>query len=232
MKRTAAPLLAAACLSAATLFAGGCQSSLYDENAQFHKQNRDLQAAYSRTQEELKGRPTDAQLASLNGQVAERDAAIADRDALINDLRGKLNAPSSAGGPAIPGMSDVDIIYDKNKREMTMRVPGDVVFASGSTSINKGSEATLTRIADVIKKDYPDKQVRVVGHTDADPIKKTAKLYDDNRDLSLKRAYAVTKFLESKGVDPADLATVGRGQYEPLGANKKQNRRVEIVVVM
>ena len=232
MKRPLALSLAAACLSAAALSAGGCQSSLYDENAQFHKQNRDLQAALNRKQDELKTRPTEAELASMNDQIAQRDAAIAERDALINDLRGKLNAPAAAGGPSIPGMSDVDVSYDPNRREMTMRVPGDVVFASGSTSINKGSEATLGRIADVIKKEYGTKEVRVAGHTDADPIKKTAKLYDDNRDLSLKRAYAVTKFLETKGVDPAHLATVGYGQYQPRGASKKDNRRVEIVVVM
>ena len=232
MKRPLALSLAAACLSAAALSAGGCQSSMYDENAQFHKQNRDLQAALNNKQSELQSRPTEAELASLNDQVAQRDAAIAERDALINDLRAKLNAPAAAGGPAIPGMSDVDVTYDPAKRELNMRVPGDVVFASGSTSINKGSEATLGRIADVIKKDYAAKQVRVEGHTDADPIKKTAKLYDDNRDLSIKRAYAVTKFLEAKGVQPAHLATVGYGQYQPRGTTKKDNRRVEIVVLM
>ena len=217
---------------AAALMLGGCRNAMHEENVGLHDQNRDLQAALNRRGDELKSRPTEAELASLNDQVAQRDAAIAERDQLINDLRSKLNAPSAAGGPAIPGMSDVDVSYDPAKRELNMRVPGDVVFASGSTSINKGSEATLGRIADVIKKDYAAKQVRVEGHTDADPIKKTAKLYDDNRDLSIKRAYAVTKFLETKGVQPAHLATVGYGQYQPRGGNKKDNRRVEIVVLM
>ena len=115
---------------------------------------------------------------------------------------------------------------------MTMRVPGDVVFASGSTTINKGSEATLTRIADVLKSEYGGRKIRVEGHTDADPINKTAKLFNDNRDLSLKRAYAVTQFLEQKGVSPATMATVGHGPHQPRGANKKDNRRVEIVVVL
>ena len=229
MRPPIAPVLT---LAAAALLLGGCRNSMYEENAALHDQNRAQQAMIDQKQTELQGRPTDAELASLNDQVAQRDAAIAERDKLINDLRGKLNAPDAQSGKTIAGMDGVDVSYDAGRREMTMRVPGDVVFASGSTSINKGSEATLTRIADVIKKDYKGKQVRVVGHTDADPIKRTAKLYDDNRDLSIKRAYAVTKFLEQKGVDPADLATVGRGQYDPLGKDKKNNRRVEIVVVM
>ena len=230
MTRRPLTAVAALGLTAASLLAGGCRNSMYEENAGLHKQNRDIQAALAAKRDELNGRPTDADLASLNQEVAQRDAAIAERDALINDLRGKLNAPSTPGGPAIEGMAGVDISYDAARGEMTMRVPGDVVFASGSTAINKGAESTLTRIADVLKKDYATKKVRVEGHTDADPIKKTAKLYNDNRDLSLQRAYAVTKFLEGKGVDPGHLATAGYGEHQPRG-NKKDSRRVEIVVV-
>jgi flagellar motor protein MotB len=114
---------------------------------------------------------------------------------------------------------------------LTMDIAGDVLFASGSTKLNKSAEDTLARIADVLKNDYSANAIRVEGHTDSDPITKTKNLYADNRDLSLQRAYSVTKFLESKGLPPAKIETVGHGEHKPAGSNKAQNRRVVITVV-
>lgn len=218
-------LAALGLIPASLLAAGGCQSSMYDENAALHAQNRQLQNEYSATQSELESRPTPAQVASLQSELAARDQMIA-------DLQAKLNAPQEDGS-IIPGMEGVDITMDQAKGELTLAVQGDVLFPSGSTTVNKSAEATLTRIADILKKDYAGKTIRVEGHTDTDPISKTKKLFADNRDLSLRRAYAVTTFLEGKGVQPEQVETVGHGQYKPRSTtSKKDNRRVEIVVVI
>ena len=205
------------------LLAGGCQNAMYEENAELHNQNRKLQTHLSATSDELAARPTQAQLANLQQELAERDRMIA-------ELQGRLNAPQEDGTPVL-GIDGVDVTVTP-RGDLSMSVAGDVLFASGSTTINKSAEATLARIADVLRQDYGAKAVRVEGHTDTDPISKTKNLYADNRDLSLKRAYAVTKFLEGKGVQPERLETVGHGQYKPRAQTKKDNRRVEIVVVM
>ena len=205
------------------LLASGCQNSMYEENAGLHEQNRKLQTHLSATSDELSARPTQAQLATLQQELAERDRMIA-------ELQASLNAPQ-ADGTQIPGIEGVDISTN-DRGDLTMSVAGDVLFASGSTTINKSAEATLARIAEVLRRDYGAKAVRIEGHTDTDPISKTKNLYADNRDLSLKRAYAVTKFLEGKGVQPERIETVGHGQHKPRSETKKDNRRVEIVVVM
>ena len=229
MKRVLSGALAAFGLSA-TLFAGGCQNSMYEENAGLHHQNRQLQATLSDTRGELQARPTAAQLASLQGEVAARDAALAERDRMIADLQAKLNAPDVATGNPLEGMAGVTVGMTA-RGDLSLSVQGDVLFPSGSTKINKGAEATLARIADILKKDYGGKAIRVEGHTDTDPIVKTKNLYADNRELSLKRAYSVTKFLEGKGVSAGTIETVGHGEHKPKGT-KKDSRRVEIVVVM
>ena len=227
--RRSSSAIAAAVLAGGSLVAGaGCQSSLYDENRAMHTQNKQLQNALTEKHQELQVRPTKEQ---FEAQKAAYDQALAQRDQLIADLQNKLNAPQ-ADGTKVEGIEGVEVDFDADKGEMTMRVPGDVVFASGSTGINKGAEATLGRIADVLKSEYDGKAVRVEGHTDTDPISKTKKLYADNRDLSLKRAYSVTQFLENKGVTPSRIETVGHGEYKPRGEVKKDNRRVEIVVVL
>lgn len=219
--------VAAIGLFSASILTGGCQNSMYEESVALHGQNRKMQEAIAKQQETLQ--QTEAEKASYAAAVAERDEALRQRDQMIADLQSKLNAPDAATGIAVPGIAGVDVgINDRG--ELTMSVQGDVLFPSGSTKLNSGAETTLARIADILKKDYGAQAIRVEGHTDNDPIQKTKNLYDDNRDLSLQRAYSVTKFLESKGVDPAKVETVGHGQYKPKGSDKKQNRRVEIVV--
>ena len=65
----------------------------------------------------------------------------------------------------------------------------------------------------------------VAGHTDA----KGSAAY--NKQLSLRRAEAVKKFLIAKGMDAARLTTVGYGSEKLLAADRPEdpsNRRVEI----
>ena len=213
-------------LAAAGLVAGGCQSAMYDENMALHGQARELQEDKKALQGELANRPSQAQLASLQSENQAKAARIAE---LERQLQERLSAPD-AGGMLIPGIDNVDVSLNDN--EMTMRVPGDLLFASGSSSVNKSAESTLNRIAEILNSDYSGSTVRVEGHTDSDPIKRSAGKYDSNRDLSLKRAYSVTKMLEGDGVAANRIETVGHGEYKSLGQGKKNDRRVEIIVVL
>jgi outer membrane protein OmpA-like peptidoglycan-associated protein len=115
---------------------------------------------------------------------------------------------------------------------MTVNLPGDVLFDSGKATLKESAKATLNKVANALKRDYAGKPVRVEGHTDSDPIVKTKNEWQDNLDLSLNRAAAVTRYLESQGVDPKHVATTGYGASKPKGQNKAGNRRVEIVVVV
>ncbi len=221
--RTLGLLAAVGCLGAA-----GCQNAMYDENMQLHSQARQLQQQKDLLEGELETRPEPAELAALESELAVKNQQIASLEQQLNE---RLNAPGS-DGLMIPGVEGVEVSFDDVKGEMTMRVPGDVLFGSGSSVVSKGAAGTLTRIADILKSDYAGKTVRVEGHTDNDPIKKSKSKFDSNRDLSLQRAYAVTKVLEGKGVPANRIETVGHGEHQGLGQGKKNDRRVEIVVVM
>ena len=201
----------------------GCQNALHDDNLKLHAQNRELQERVDALTSELGNRPDASQVAGLQAEIANRDAKI-------SDLQTQLKTPV-AGEPAAPGIEGIETSYDAKTGEMTVRVPGDVLFDSGVATLKPSAKGTLDKIANALKKDYGGKAVRVEGHTDADPLVKTKAMWTDNRNLSMNRALAVTRYLESKGVDPKLVETAGFGQYHPLGNDKSKNRRVEIVVV-
>ena len=84
-----------------------------------------------------------------------------------------------------------------------------------------------------IKRDYPGSTIRVQGHTDGDPIKKSG--WKDNWELSCERALTVVRQLTKAGINPKNVCAAGFGRHRPVADNssragKSRNRRVEIVV--
>jgi len=78
-------------------------------------------------------------------------------------------------------------------------VAGDVLFASGQTSLKPDAKKELDKVASRLKSEFPGHSVRVEGYTDSDPIHKSP--YKTNEALSLARAEAVEKYLVEQG-DP------------------------------
>jgi chemotaxis protein MotB len=205
-----------------SLIGVGCQNALHDQNLALHSQNRELQERVNQLEGELGTRPDAAQVAGLQQELADRDAQIA-------SLSSKLTTP--VAGTSAPGIEGIETEFDASTGEMTVRVPGDVLFDSGVATLKQSARGTLDKIADALKGDYSGKALRVEGHTDADPLVRTKAQWQDNRNLSLARALAVTRYLESKGVDGKRIATAGFGEFQPRGNDKSKNRRVEIVVI-
>ncbi len=116
-------------------------------------------------------------------------------------------------------------------------LPSSVLFNSGQTKLKKAAKNSLSKVCDVLKKDFPDETIRIEGHTDSDPIKRTKQVYKSNWELSAARAATVLHYLtDSCHLDPKKLYLSGFGEYQPVASNKsksgkKKNRRVEIVVL-
>ena len=65
-------------------------------------------------------------------------------------------------------------------------------------------------------------------HTDTDPIKKSG--HKSNHHLGFERAYAVMKYLVSRGVPESSIEVCSYGPNDPK-SSKSTSRRVEISVV-
>ena len=109
----------------------------------------------------------------------------------------------------------------------------NMLYESGTYTINKRASETLSKIAKIIK-DYKDYDVLIEGNTDDVPIKREN--IRNNWDLSCLRASSVVQALQNDyGVDPKRLTAGGRGEYNPLQPNttelgKQRNRRTQIII--
>ena len=96
------------------------------------------------------------------------------------------------------------------------------------------AQEVLGKVAQVLKA-QPDIEFMVEGHTDNKPFRNGLLL--DNWDLSVKRATAVVRILQSKyGLEPTHIAAAGRGEYQPVATNdtnegRALNRRTRIIIL-
>ncbi len=105
-----------------------------------------------------------------------------------------------------------------------------VYFDTAKYNINEASQATLNKLANVLK-EYPDTDVLVVGHTDSVGAEEM------NMTLSKNRAQAVTNyFVQNKGLSPSRFTTNWFGETAPVADNstaagRAKNRRVNLAIV-
>ncbi len=211
--------LAAFSVLAFAAFVGGCQNKVHDENLALHRQTQEQQSEMDRLRNEN----------ASKGDTSAMQAQINAQNAKIAELEAQLRQPTPGAG-AQPGIEGIQTSYDANKGEMTVTVPGDVLFDSGQASLKSGAKATLDKVANALKTNYAGKSVRVEGHSDTDPINKTKGRWKDNLELSVARASEVTRYLSSQGVAQQQMVPSGFGSTKPK-KSKEASRRVEIVVV-
>lgn len=109
---------------------------------------------------------------------------------------------------------------------VVLHMPGNITFATDSSSIVSGFYPVLDSVALVIN-EYKQTYVDVIGHTDSTG----SEAY--NQRLSEARASSVSRYLESQHVLPERIITRGMGESSPVASNttpegRAQNRRVEI----
>jgi OmpA-OmpF porin, OOP family len=102
----------------------------------------------------------------------------------------------------------------------------NIPFEYNSSELKPEASAQLKQLQSALSKEsLRNDRFLVAGHTDA----KGSPPY--NKQLSLKRAESVKRYLVGAGLDPGRLDTVGYGSERPLAPDRPDdpaNRRVEI----
>lgn len=215
---------------ATSLGATGCGlHRLKDDNQRLKESNDRLISENNRLEE---------QLASMQRRMEDLDAAPAPA---AGSVAATGMTPAAATGIVetglLPGFEDMGITVATNPRgDVRIRIPEQVFFGLGQTSLSTRGQATLDRVAGIIKDTYPGRTVRVDGHTDDIPINRLKARYPTNWELSTARACEVVRYLVERGIDRQKIFAAGFGEFHPVvygktAAARSKNRRVEITVL-
>lgn len=189
---------------------GGCSSDLERQMTLLSQENADLR-------QQLSGRSDE--LARTRQDVRDLERQLADMQSIQQQPLAQMT-----GFEQIEGVT-----ASVSDGEITVAVDSDILFDSGKTSLKSAAKNSLNSVVAVLNRSYPGRSLRIEGHTDNDPIRKSG--FKTNYHLGFERAWAVREYLIDKGVDPERVALSSYGPDRPLGS-KAASRRVEIVVMM
>jgi outer membrane protein OmpA-like peptidoglycan-associated protein len=196
---------------AALLAAGGC-TTMQDELALLRQENEALRSELSESNTALE---------AANQESRQRGLRLADLRQEMDDMK---QAPGLTGFEGIEGVTG-----KVGVGEVTAMIESDILFDSGKATLKKGAKQTLGAVASVLNTSYAGKEIRIAGHTDTDPIRKSG--HASNHHLGFERAFAVRQHLVSNGVTESRMYLASYGPDQPR-TTKAASRRVEIVVLL
>ncbi len=195
----------------------GCNGNKDQTIAMLEAENQEYMEANDQLKREL------ATAMDQRAQLVEQNHELVNENA---NLRQQM--AQAVERPADPWQNIEGVQGSTRAGEIVAQVQGDVLFSSGSVELRAEAKQTLDQIAQVLNSTFASNKIRVAGHTDSDPIRKSQ--WKTNLRLSCERAMSVHDYLVSKGVDVNRLNVAGYGMTLQLGS-KAASRRVEIVVL-
>jgi outer membrane protein OmpA-like peptidoglycan-associated protein len=114
------------------------------------------------------------------------------------------------------------------EHQEAQRYAAVIYFATGSAELDEDDRRELRWFAEKMQP-YPQATFDVNGFADSTGSEAT------NRDLSAQRAHAVSRYLQSLGVEGSRIQAVAFSTHSPAASNattqgRKSNRRVEVTV--
>ncbi len=125
---------------------------------------------------------------------------------------------------------DITVQMDKNNQYVQITMSGGLLFDSGKATIKRSVRPILSKVGNILRV-YKGNRIQILGHTDNVPMHSYE--FPDNMWLSMARATSVFDYMvKVKKLEPHNLETTGRGEYDPVAPNatekgRAKNRRVE-----
>jgi len=174
-------------------------------------------------------------LEELETLIQKLKVESAELKAALEELRKRNEELENERASLAGKLKDIEGVTVKRKgNEICVTMENKILFDSGKADLKPTALKALKRIAEALASDFKGRTIRIEGHTDSDPIRKSK--YPSNWELSTARACAVLHRLEKYGLDPRHMYVAGFAFYRPLAPNdtpenKARNRRVEIYIM-
>lgn len=171
-------------------------------------------------------------LEKLQNELAQRSNQINELQGLINAKEAQMQQLKNAISSALLNFEGKGLTVVQKNGKIYVSMENKLLFDSGSWAVGSEGKNAVEQLASVLSKN-PDINVLIEGHTDNVPY--TGATIIDNWDLSVKRATAIVRILQKKGVNPTQITAAGRSEYVMVGSNatqegKAKNRRIEIIL--
>ena len=176
--------------------------------------------------------------------LAQKDQQIVELQERVGTLESELSTEKSRAAQLNADLEEALAEYTQKEQVLLQKiddrsvvtVSDAVMFSSGSVQLSGGGTQLLDKVAAVIGQ-YPDREIRVEGHTDNVGIAlEFQDMFRSNWELSTARATSVVHYLRRKhSVSPDRMAAVGYGEHRPISDNttpegRSKNRRVVIEI--
>lgn len=174
-----------------------------------------------------------ALLDEASNALALREKRLNELEAILKQQEEKTAALRKTISNALLGFKESDLTVEEKNGKVYVSLSQNLLFASGSTTIDKSGYSAIKKIAEVLSSNT-DIDIMVEGHTDNVPFRGRAGMRD-NWDLSVIRSTSLVRELIKNGVDSKRIIASGRGEFFPVSDNdtkdgKAKNRRSEIIL--
>ena len=168
-------------------------------------------------------------LHSREQELAVTAAALVEQSARVNELQSTYDG---LVGDLESEVAKGEIRIEQLKEGLQVDVSQDILFPSGSATLNVAGTKVLKTVASRLSKlSYA---IAVEGHSDNLPIRGSlTQRYPTNWELAGARAASVVRLFVDQGLDGSRLTAVSHGSTRPIASNdtpegRAQNRRIEI----
>jgi outer membrane protein OmpA-like peptidoglycan-associated protein len=199
----------------------------------------DQAQAARRAELERQAAAAQAERAQAEQKLAQRDAELAQRDAQLQaeqQARAQTDAALAARAQqaererneALATLRQLAAIQE-TERGIVITLAGSLLFRTDETTLLPVAQQRLDQVATALRTLAGGQTLVIEGHTDS------VGTSEYNQRLSGARAEAVRAYLVSRGVPPAQIVAVAKGEDDPVAPNstpegRANNRRVEIVI--
>lgn len=171
-------------------------------------------------------------LGKLQNELTQRSNQINELQGLIDAKEAQMQQLKNAISSALLNFEGKGLTVVQKNGKIYVSMENKLLFDSGSWAVGGEGKVAVEQLASVLSKN-PDINVLIEGHTDNVPYAGATII--DNWDLSVKRATAIVRILQNKGVNPTQITAAGRSEYVMVGSNatpegKAKNRRIEIIL--
>jgi len=188
----------------------------------------------------------DALVEEQEGELRAAQQEIGMLEARLESLRAEARRLEVLAGPEAAARRRAELERDLARYglrvtargpELVVTLADTVLFGPGEVAVRKEAKPSLLALAKAIRERFPERSVRVEGHTDSSPPRRIAEKFPTNWELSAARALAVLRFLVDEGGLPRDRAfAAAYGHHRPVKDNstpegREENRRVDIVIL-